>query len=186
MGESRGGELDFPEFRYHPDPLRTKSIILSGAKCLACNRPRRFIYDGPVFAAENYDKAFCPWCIADGSVSERFGAEFTDESYGTPDDVPTEVVQEIGSRTPGFFGWQQEHWLYHCGDGAAFLGSVGVSELERCPGALQAIRSEGVDSGWGKDQIDRYVKSLRSGQSPTAYLFRCLKCENYLAYSDFV
>jgi uncharacterized protein len=177
--------LPLPNFRYHPHPLLTKSIVASSAKCLACRRSRGFIYDGPVIAAEDYDKAFCPWCIADGSVGERFEAEFTDVIYGRPNDVPADVVHEIASRTPGFFGWQQEHWLYHCGDGAAFLGCVGAPELEVYPDAVQAVRSEMVDSRWREDQIDKFINSLRNDQSPSAYLFRCLRCERYLAYSDF-
>jgi uncharacterized protein CbrC (UPF0167 family) len=40
-----------------------------------------------------------------------------------PTDVPREVLEQIARRTPGFSGWQQEHWLYHCGDGAAFEGA---------------------------------------------------------------
>lgn len=179
------GDLPLPRFRYHPDPLRTKSIVVSDAKCLACNRSRGFIYDEPIFAAEDYDKAFCPWCIADGSVSERFDAEFADDGCGAPDDVPAELVHEIASRTPGFYGWQQERWLYHCGDGAAFLGIVGSQELKMHTDAVQAIRSEGADSGWGEEQINDYIQSLKGDQSPSAYLFRCLKCETYLAYSDF-
>jgi uncharacterized protein CbrC (UPF0167 family) len=65
---------------------------------------------------------FCPWCIADGSAAETFGADFTDVGAEVPDDVPREVLEELAFRTPGFSGWQQEHWLYHCGDGAEFLG----------------------------------------------------------------
>ena len=60
--------------------------------------------------------------IADGTAAERFDAEFTDVGTHVPDDVPREVLEQIARRTPGFSGWQQEHWLYHCGDGAAFEG----------------------------------------------------------------
>jgi uncharacterized protein CbrC (UPF0167 family) len=83
-------------------------------------------------------------------------------------------------------GWQEEHWLYHCEDGAAFLGCVGISELGMYPDAVEAIRSEGVASGWREDQIQDFVYSLRNDQSPSAYLFQCLRCEKYLAYSDFM
>jgi uncharacterized protein CbrC (UPF0167 family) len=180
-----GRSLSLPEFRYHPDPLLTRSVLVSTAECMACGQSRGYIYDGPAIAAEDYDLSFCPWCIAEGSVSERFGVEFTDVSHGIPGDVPSKTIQEIMSRTPGFFGWQQERWLYHCGDGAAFLGRAGIAELEIYHDAVQAIRTEGVDSGWGEDQIGAYVNSLRNDKSPSAYLFRCLACDRYLAYSDF-
>ncbi|OIJ65019.1 hypothetical protein WN71_025805 [Streptomyces mangrovisoli] len=58
------------------------------------------------------------------------------DAVDVPDDVPWSVVEEITRRTPGFAGWQQEAWLYHCGDGAAFLGPAGYSELEAHPEAL--------------------------------------------------
>lgn len=73
---------------------------------------------GPVYSAVADDPIICPWCIADGSAARMLQAEFTDAGSGVPDEVPIEVVDEISHRTPGFSGWQQEHWLYHCDDAA--------------------------------------------------------------------
>jgi len=111
-----------PAFPYHPNPIGTGSVVESEAPCKACGAARGYIYVGPVYATEELDKAFCPWCIADGSAAAKFDAEFTDASLDVPDDVSADVIDEIGRRTPGFSAWQQDHWLYHCGDGAAFLG----------------------------------------------------------------
>ena len=78
-----------------------------------------------MFAADDFvDGPLCPWCIADGSAALRLRIEFTDVGDDVPDDVPGGVLDEITERTPGFNGWQQEHWLYHCGDGAAFIGTT--------------------------------------------------------------
>src|SRR5436189_49864 len=115
----------FPEFPYHPDPRKTGFVGESDAVCLVCNERRGYIYSGPVYAIEELLDAFCPWCIADGAAAETFDAHFTDVALGVPPDVPGAVTMEIARRTPGFSGWQQEHWLYHCGDGAAFLGRAG-------------------------------------------------------------
>jgi len=112
----------FPDFPYHPDPRDTGSVEASDARCRACGLARGYIYAGPVFAVEELDNELCPWCIADGTAAERFDAEFTDTGVDVPDDVPADVIVQIARRTPGFSGLQQEHWLYHCGDGAAFLG----------------------------------------------------------------
>lgn len=49
-------------------------------------------------------------------------AEFSD-AVDVPDGVPLHIVEEITRRTPGFTGWQQESWLYHCGDGAALFSA---------------------------------------------------------------
>jgi uncharacterized protein len=97
-------------------------VVESDASCRACGQARGYVYTGPVYSTEELKDALCPWCIADGSAAETFGAEFTDVGADVPDDVPREVLEELAYRTPGFSGWQQEHWLYHCGDGAAFLG----------------------------------------------------------------
>jgi uncharacterized protein len=112
----------FPEFPYHPDPRSTGFVVESDTNCRACGEARGCVYTGPVYAAEELAGALCPWCIADGTAAQKFDAEFTDAGAAVPDDVPQEVLEELAHRTPGFSGWQQEHWLYHCGDGAAFVG----------------------------------------------------------------
>jgi uncharacterized protein CbrC (UPF0167 family) len=48
---------------------------------------------------------------------------FVDVGDGWPDDVPAGVLDELTRRTPGFAGWQQERWLFHCADAAAYVGS---------------------------------------------------------------
>ena len=175
-----------PAFRYHPDPLATGSIIPSPAACRRCGQARGYIYTGPVYAIEELEDAFCPWCIADGSAAGQFDAEFVDPEaiggYGTWDPVSGEVTEEVSRRTPGFNGWQQERWWTHCGDAAEFLGVAGHSELEsRWPAAIPAIRVESELEGadW-----DDYFRSLDRDQGPTAYIFRCRGCGGLGGYSD--
>lgn len=115
----------FPDFPYHPDPRRSGSIVASPLACALCVNAHGFIYVGPVFAANDdaVVSPLCPWCIADGSAAARLNVEFTDvRRDDVPDEVPGRVLDEIAERTPGFTGHQQEHWLYHCADGAAFVG----------------------------------------------------------------
>jgi hypothetical protein len=97
----------------------------------------------------NLVDALCPWCIDSGTAAQMFDAEFTDVEWGVPIGVPASVTDEIAHRTPGFRAWQQEHWLYHCDDGCAFLGAVGRRELEDYPDALEALRRESQSDGWG-------------------------------------
>ena len=173
-----------PEFPYHPDPLETGVIVKSDATCRCCERGRGFIYTGPVYAVDELQESLCPWCIADGSAGARFEAMFTDD-IAVPEDVPAEVVGIVTTRTPGFSGWQQEHWLYHCGDGAAFLGASGWPEVEARPAAVESLRQENLARGWSKPQVEEYLRSLDKEGSPTAYLFKCRHCGTDLAYSDF-
>ena len=176
----------FPEFPYHPDPRGTGSVTESANRCRACGRARGYVYTGHVSAVESLRDALCPWCIADGTAAARFDARFTDVGWGVPDDVPREAIDQIVRRTPGFSGWQQEHWLYHCGDGAAFLGRAGHKELEPHLDALDALRHEhDEDGGWSADEIEEYLAALDKDGQPTAYLFRCRHCGRHLAYSDF-
>ena len=176
---------DLPDFPYHPDPIATGSIERSETECLACGKTRGFIYTGPVYAVEELDEVICPWCIADGTAASKFNAQFTDVGWGVPDGVREEVIEAIAKRTPGFNGWQQEYWLYHCNDGAAFLGRVGSKELQQHPDAIEMLRREGEERGWDSDQIAGYLRALDKDGGATAYLFRCRHCGVHLAYSDF-
>jgi uncharacterized protein CbrC (UPF0167 family) len=176
-----------PTFRYHPDPRRTGSVVPSPVVCRACGRARGFVYTGPVFAEEELEDAFCPWCIADGSAARTFDAEFTDPAgvggYGTWDAVPDDVVDEVAHRTPGFNGWQQERWWTHCGDAAQFLGHAGRAELETAwHGAVPALMAEAELDG---DEWREYLAALDANGSPTAYVFRCSRCGRLGGYSDY-
>ncbi|MEU7554075.1 CbrC family protein [Streptomyces sp. NPDC044571] len=170
---------ELPVFPYHPDPVATGAVVRSEATCPCCGQARGYAYTGPVFAVEDLRGQLCPWCIADGSAAERFEAQFTD----VVDDVPVDRLLKITSRTPGFAGWQQERWLVHCGDGAAFLGTASAADLANYPEALTALREDLAES-WPSAQIEKYISALSKDGQPTAYLFRCRSCGIHLAYSD--
>lgn len=174
-----------PSFRYHPDPLNTGSVSEASDECHCCGQRRGYIYVGPIYAAgEIPRRAICPWCIAEGRASSEFDAEFTDVGWGVPEDVPASVLHEVSHRTPGFSTWQQDHWLYHCGDACAFLGRVGRADLDQYPDALEMLLHENDSFGWKAEQSRRYVDSLDASGEATAYLFRCLICNAHLAFSD--
>lgn len=177
--------MDLPMFRYHPDPLRSGSIVRSEASCLCCGRARGFIYSGPVYAEADLDDAICPWCIADGSAGRKFDATFVDAN-GVADGAPDSVVEEITERTPGYCAWQTEAWPVCCGDAAAFIGPVGIAEIRKDyyerEGELMGyiVHEMGISGGAAR----RLLEALKRDQSPTAYLFRCLKCEAYRFHVD--
>src|SRR5215212_4957530 len=91
---------DLPTFRYHPDPLATGAIQPSEEECICCGEARGFIYTGPIYAEEDLDDSFCPWCIADGSAAEKFDATFTDLDALCFAKLPREVTEEVANRTP--------------------------------------------------------------------------------------
>jgi uncharacterized protein CbrC (UPF0167 family) len=156
--------------------------VESDATCECCARARGFAYTGATFG-EREIEWLCPWCIADGNAAATLGASFTD-LHGAPGDVPAEVLDTIAHRTPGFEGWQDSKWLYHCGDAAVFLGPAGLDELKPHPDAVDCIRAEYRHS-WAAADIEAFVASLDKAGPPTAYLFRCRRCGTHLAYSGF-
>ena len=175
-----------PNFSYHPDPIATGSILASDSCCVCYGQARGYIYVGPVYATDEYQDSLCPWCIADGSANTKLGASFTDESgiggYGDWDRVPTEVLEQVAYRTPGFSGWQQEQWWTHCGDAGAFLGRKGYEQLENLGrDAVEAIQQ---NSGLGGIEWERFYRALDTDGSPTAYLFRCRHCGILGGYHD--
>jgi uncharacterized protein CbrC (UPF0167 family) len=175
---------DLPTFRYHPDPIATDSVQTSNDPCDVCGLDRGLMYSGPVYSASADEPTICPWCIGDGSAATVLHADFTDVGWGVPNNVPPEVLDEVAHRTPGFSGWQQEHWLYHCDDAAVFLGRVGHRELEALPGAMEMLLHENDAVGWTSSQAEAYVRQLDPDGEATGYWFRCLVCGADLAYSD--
>lgn len=177
---------DFPTFKYHPDPIKTGSVIESDMTCIVCEQKRGYIYVGPAYAVEEYSEEICPWCINDGSAHEKLDAEFCDSAgvggYSA-DTVADNIIEEVAYRTPGFLGWQQEQWFTHCNDAAAFLGAVGYKELlEHGDDAIQAIRAS---TGLAEDdEWQEFFEILDKDGAPTAYLFRCLHCGAYGGYTD--
>jgi uncharacterized protein CbrC (UPF0167 family) len=95
-------ESSLPKFRYHPDSVASGSVVASEKKCECCRKLRGFIYTGPTYTEKNLnEESLCPWCIADGSASQKFEVAFVDaESF--LEGVPKTSVKEITERTPGF------------------------------------------------------------------------------------
>ena len=119
----------FPEFPYHPDPRKTGSIVdVEPAVLRRLRAPRTgSSTPGPVFAADDYRRRAAVPLVHRRRLRGRCGCgvEFTDVGEDVPDDVPgRRARRDHANARPGFNGWQQEHWLYHCGDGAAFLGTT--------------------------------------------------------------
>ncbi|WP_232667163.1 CbrC family protein [Pseudonocardia sp. TRM90224] len=179
-----------PVFRYHPDPIATESAVPDDHVCAVCGVRRQTRYDGPIYGSQ--PESVCLHCIHSGEAAralatpgapEDIAASFSD-AQDVPAEVPIAVVDEITQRTPGFTAWQQGYWLYHCADGAAFLGPAGYAELEPHPDALDSIRADCRIYDWPEDDIEEMLHQLDRDGSPTAYLFRCLHCGTHLASWD--
>jgi len=177
--------MELPDFKYHPNPIATGSIVRSEKVCPVCGQSRGFSYDGVPYGTNELEH-ICPWCIADGSAHDEFGVEFIDiggvGGFGEWERVPKEVVEEVAFRTPGFASWQEEHWFTRCGDAAEFLGPMGKEELEKMgPEAIEVVRAE---SGHQGADWEYYFSKLDRRLAARAYLFRCRHCGKLGGYSD--
>jgi uncharacterized protein CbrC (UPF0167 family) len=161
-----------PQFRYHPDPLRTGSVCASEKECRCCGGRRGYIYTGPVYAQDELGEAFCPWCIAAGDAAARFDAMFSDDYSLVQAGVGSDIVTEVTRRTPGFSGWQQEAWLVHCGDACAFHGDAEVEDLLTGDARTQLAGTDGIPQArWAQ-----FIETYRPGGNPSVYRYECVIC----------
>src|SRR5262249_14365167 len=150
----------------------TGVIVRAQTLCPVCQRPREYVYRGPFYSVDDVE-GICPWCIEDGSAARTYRGEFQDPASCEPVAEPR-FVDELVHRTPGYFGWQQERWLSHCGDCCAFVGTVGWEDIEHIASELM----EDIEAAMGGPRmtLGRFQESLVRGGGHQGYLFRCLVC----------
>jgi uncharacterized protein len=176
-----------PTFRYHPDPVGTRTVVADDIVCGVCEQPRGWSYIGPYYTPDLHYEAgdpLCPWCIADGRAARIWQATFiapTDLSAQARADMTTDALAELESRTPAYNCLQQERWLDHDGEAAAYQGEIGADEYVALPAAAQAaVRVAAGDDPRRPLADDDAVLELRAdGNGPAVYLFRCLHCGRY-------
>ena len=186
MKEQHYRETGLPIFKYHENPIRSGVFKKSKTACVCCGLARGYIYSGPVYSEHEIDEELCPWCIADGSASDKFDAIFGDDigigSGNGWDSVSQSIIEEISKRTPSFTGWQQERWWTHCGDAAQFIDFAGREELEGF--GAECIERVKNSAPVDPDQWDNIFEGLNKDGEVTAYVFRCLKCGAFGGYWD--
>jgi uncharacterized protein CbrC (UPF0167 family) len=174
-----------PSFTYHPDPIRSGSVVESDATCRCCQTARGYVYAGPVYADHELDDALCPWCIAEGAAHRTFGATFVDlDAFPPP--TPQRAIEEISERTPGYDAWQEERWPSCCDDATSFVAPAGIAEIrEQFPelegSVLNHIMYQANVSGTAATAM---LESLHRDLGPTAFIFRCLHCGRYHFHVD--
>jgi uncharacterized protein len=174
--------MEFPEFKYHPDPIKSDVVDESDTTCICCGESRGYIYSGPVYAIEELNEQLCPWCIQSGEAAEKFDASFSDSHPLITAGIDRNVIDEVTLRTPGFTTWQQEEWLTHCKDACAFKGDATKETLKKLTpperGAIFA-QPEINDAAWN-DLMSYY----EPGGDPAIYHFECIHCKKQLFNYD--
>ena len=169
-----------PEFKYHPDPFKTK-IFERGEtrKCECCGKITDVWYAGHFYSVERVG-CLCPECISNGSAAAKFDGEFQDPTNLDQVSDP-QKLDELVHRTPGYCGWQQEYWLAHCDDYCAFVGYVQWNDL------VQMGVDKEVEETYRKDVCYYDFQEVKEGLSDgwmAGYLFKCLHCGKHLIYVD--
>lgn len=197
-----------PTFTYYPDPVAGGAFRETTDPCPCCGEVRGWGYTRTPFCRGESPENLCPWCIADGSASQKYGtdgrgAEFTGDLFeivrddagavtefaspffGEPT-VPPEKSRELAYRTPGFMTWQEPQWLACCSTPAQYLGQPTGAELKQLDDLDNVLECLRVSSRWGADRTaaeDR-LKTVGPDESEVVYLFRCSGCGRHVAYSD--
>ena len=164
---------NLPSFTYHPDPLSTGAIKASSIACECCGEPRGYSYTGNVYATEDVD-VVCPWCIADGSLANRFDATLSDDNPLLSAGLPEAIVEQVMRRTPGYISWQQDSWIACCNDACEFHGDAPAEELQALDERGRAVLSR--DSGFSINDLPDIIAHYSCGGSPAFYKFVCRHC----------
>ena len=174
--------MEFPSFKYHPNPILTGAITESDEVCECCEQSRGYVYTSTLYSPEEVD-FICPWCIADGSAAKKFDGMFSDDYPLQDAGVPQEVITEVCERTPGYSSWQQEVWQSHCDTACEFHGDAKKEELSTLSGeALERfLRTEMIKPEVWENILEHYEK----GGNPAVYKFRCPKCSEIVYSMDF-
>mgnify|MGYP001000203985 CR=1 FL=1 len=117
--------MTLPMFKYHPDPVATGAVIESGDACACCGKARGFIYEGAVYGEKDIGGSLCPWCIADGSARDKFGASFFDGDFCDENlesiHLTDEAYRAVFGCTIGFATFNPIGWWVHCGEPAEYV-----------------------------------------------------------------
>jgi hypothetical protein len=163
---------EIPRFPYHPDPFASEVVVGADEQCECCGERRSLFYVGPFYAIEEVEK-LCLWCVADGSAASKYDGSFVDDWNFHDEDVPAEIVEQVTRRTPGYFAWQQEQWLCHCGDACEFHGRPSGDELATASDQTRAEwtrRNEAKVGDWEK------TVELYEARVAGVYKFKCRAC----------
>ena len=165
------------EFKYHPNLYSDEILVRGEGVCNCCGKTVNEYID-QVYASANID-CICLSCIHDGSAAKKFNAEFVQYAEEVSD---PEKRDELFHRTPGYMAWQGENWLACCDDYCAYLGPVGIEELEKLGIKEEALGDYALqEPSYPPDVVNEY---LRKDGDLTGYLFRCLHCGKHRLYVD--
>ncbi|SDC27559.1 hypothetical protein SAMN02799630_00985 [Paenibacillus sp. UNCCL117] len=174
--------MNFPKFKYNADPIKLKVIVQRKTCCPVCNKERDYAYQGPFYTTAAVE-GICPWCIADGSAARKYDGDFQDIASCERVDSPG-FLDELIHRTPGFCGWQQEHWLSCCGDFCAITDYMGWKQIQQLVEEFPEQTRADFEQLLKDYRISEHEFKTASYDHIQGYLFKCMHCNNLRFYTD--
>jgi uncharacterized protein CbrC (UPF0167 family) len=178
-----GQNVVLPNFKYHPDPIFTRSIRAGSSVCDCCGQARGFEYTASFYSAHDPKPTLCPWCIASGDAASKYEGQFSDDYPLHQAGIAEDIILEVCERTPGYASWQQEIWQSHCADACEFHGDADPLELRALTDAALAnlLRANGMTTAdWAS-----FVRTYQVGGNPAVYKFVCRRCREAIYSLDF-
>ena len=190
--------MELPKFKYHPDPIKTGSVVESDETCDCCQKQTGYIYSGSLYSRNRPDY-LCPWCIADGSAAKKYDGEFIafftgEVEVSTPDSAintfilnltqkiksllnnnkSDEIYEELSKRTPGFSSFQEEQWQFHCNDACEFHGLATTDDFKKI--SEEETKRLIDNSSLSLDEIEEFKKEKEDTELHYIFKFICHKC----------
>jgi uncharacterized protein CbrC (UPF0167 family) len=175
--------MEFPTFKYHPDPLSTGSIKASPAVCDCCGTARGFEYTASFYSPHQSDPTICPWCIASGEAAQKYEGDFSDPCPLADEGIAENIIEEVAKRTPGYNSWQQEVWESHCNDACEFRGDAKPTELSDLSGVDLEKHLSRIE--FSSEQWQSIVREYQEGSDAAIYKFVCRHCHAPVYSIDF-
>lgn len=173
-----------PSFKYQPNLVEneifTESEDGKEVVCQCCGKKTKYYYELLMYSQENVD-CLCPECIKSGEAAEKFQGDFIQAAEPISDPMGKKR-EELFKRTPGIVSWQGEYWLACCNDYCAFVGYVGVEELDKLGITDEVIDNYLKNDSWIEKDI--LLKGLSKKGWMSGYLYRCLHCGKYRLWVD--
>lgn len=201
-----------PNFKYHPDPLKTKNAEEKNFQCICCDKEKNITYVAGIYTSLDVDREeLCLDCIYDGSAARKFDATFTILPYSIEEkifnedpetkeykyfyqdikqndlEISKEDLEEFHERTPGYISWQEQIWLTHCRNICSFHGDFDPIELQQVYQDEENKSYLKESLGCNDQELNEIIFAYNPKKStqPSFYKFKCLACKKVLAHTDF-
>ena len=155
--------------------MATGVIEPGNQTCVCCGEACGYVYDGPVYTAEDLQGHICPWCIADGSAASKYDATYSDARPLAMAGLAESIIDEVTRRTPGYISWQQDHWLTCCDDACEFRGDATRQDLQTFDGG--GLKQVLIANEIAPEEWETIVKQYRPAGDPAVYKFICRHCQ---------